>query len=89
MSITKEKKSSLIKEFAKSNNDTGSVAVQCAALTEQINNLTSHAQQNPKDFQSRRGLLAMVNKRKRLLAYYKRVNESAHQDLIAKLGLRK
>ena len=89
MSITKEKKHDLIKKFAKSNNDTGSVAVQCAVLTEQINNLTIHAQQNPKDFQSKRGLLVMVHKRKRLLAYYKRVNGAGYQELITKLGLRK
>lgn len=89
MSITKEKKRDLIKEFARCSNDTGSVAVQCAVLTEQINNLTAHARKNPKDFQSRRGLLVMVNKRKRLLAYYKRTNGANYQALINKLGLRK
>jgi len=90
MSISKEKKGDLIKEFAMSEADTGSVEVQVAILTERISNLTVHMQQgNPKDFQSRRGLLVMVNKRKRLLAYYKRNDEAAYQRLIARLGLRK
>jgi small subunit ribosomal protein S15 len=89
MSILKEQKSGLIKQFSHHEKDTGSVDVQCAVLTEQIKSLTLHAQKNPKDFQSRRGLLVMVNKRKRLLSYYKRVNVTKYQELIARLGLKK
>ena len=89
MSILKETKTVLIKQFAHHEKDTGSVEVQCAILTNQIKYLTAHIQQNPKDFQSRRGLLVMVNKRKRLLAYYKRSSPTKHQQLLDTLGLKK
>lgn len=89
MSIAKEIKSELIKNFAINDQDTGSAVVQAAVLTEEIRNLTVHMKNNPKDFQSRRGLLMMVNKRKRLLAYYKRTSAIQHAELIKKLNLRK
>ena len=89
MSISKGRKTELIKKFAINTADTGSVHVQCAVLTERIVNLTVHSKENPKDFQSRRGLLVMVNRRKRLLAYYKKIDATAHAALIAELGLRK
>ena len=89
MSIIKEKKQELITSFAIKQGDTGSPEVQCAILTERINSLTGHFKANFKDFQSKRGLLVMIVKRKRLLQYLKRKSESRYQDLIKRLGLRK
>ncbi len=90
MSITKTKKTELIKEFKVSENDNGgSAASQVAVLTERIRNLTEHMKQNHKDEHSKRGLLLMVNRRKKLLAYIKRRSESDYEALIKKLGLRK
>lgn len=89
MSITIEKKQSLIKDFSLSKNDTGSVEVQVAILTERITNLTEHFKVNTKDFQSRRGLLVLVNRRRRLLNYLKREDMNRYQGLISRLGLRK
>ncbi len=89
MSITTEKKQSLIKDFALSKGDTGSVEVQVAILTERITNLTEHFKGNTKDFQSRRGLLVLVNRRRRLLTYLKREDVNRYQTLITRLGLRK
>ena len=90
MSITKTKKTELIKEFKVSDKDNGgSAASQVAVLTERIRNLTEHMKNNHKDEHSKRGLLLMVNRRKKLLAYIKRRNEKDYDDLIKKLGLRK
>lgn len=89
MSITQEKKHELISEYALSNGDTGSVEVQCAVLTVRILSLTEHFKSNRKDFQSRRGLLVMVNKRRRLLEYLKKTDGERHKKLIERLGLRK
>ncbi len=89
MSITKEKKAELIKKFAVKDGDTGSPEVQVAILTERINNLTEHFQTNKKDNHSRRGLLAMVATRRKLLDYVKRKNEERYQKLIAELGIRR
>ena len=89
MSIKKEVKSNLIENFAVSTNDTGSVNVQCAILTERINNLTSHMKLNPKDHHSRRGLLILVGRRRRLLRYLQKNNKELYGELIKKLGLRK
>lgn len=89
MSIKKEDKSSLIKEYGSSSTDTGSPEVQCAVFTAQIKALTGHFNANPKDFQARRGLLVIVNKRKRLLTYVKSKNPERHKALITRLGLRK
>ena len=90
MSITKEKKSELVKAFKNSEHDNGgSAAAQIAVLTERIRNLTEHMKNNHKDEHSKRGLLLMVNRRKKLLAYVKKNSVSEYEDLIKKLGLRK
>ena len=89
MSITQERKTELMQEFATAKNDTGSVEVQCAILTERIKNLTDHLKDNHKDFSSRRGLLMLVGRRRRLLAYLKKQSLDRYVNLINKLGLRK
>lgn len=89
MTITAEKKQKLIKEHAQAEGDTGSPEVQVAILTERIRNLTDHFKANHKDNHSRRGLLMMVNKRRSLLAYLKKINVERYNALIQKLGLRK
>ena len=89
MSITPERKAALMKEHARTPGDTGSPEVQVAILTERIVNLTEHFKTNKKDNHSRRGLLAMVTQRRRLLDYLKKKDESRYQDLIKKLGLRR
>ena len=89
MSITAERKAELIKEYATKPGDTGSPEVQVAILTERIRNLTDHFKANHKDNHSRRGLLMMVNKRRNLLAYLKKVDVERYNALIQKLGLRK
>jgi len=89
MSITQERKTKLMQEFATAENDTGSVEVQCAVLTERIKNLTDHLKDNHKDFSSRRGLLMLVGRRRRLLAYLKKQSLDRYITLINKLGLRK
>ncbi|MFZ5790271.1 MAG: 30S ribosomal protein S15 [Pseudomonadota bacterium] len=89
MSITAERKQSLIKEFARKDGDTGSPEVQVAVLSERIKNLTDHLQSHEKDFHSRRGLLVMVGQRRRLLDYLKRTDEQRYQELVQRLGLRR
>ena len=89
MSINKEKKSKLIKEFNINDKDTGSADVQVAILSEKIKSLTEHLKQHHKDFISRRGLLSMVGKRRNLLSYIKKKSESRYTDLIKSLGLRR
>lgn len=89
MSITKEKKQELIKSYAGTEGDTGSVEVQCSILTERISNLTEHLKVNKKDFHSRRGLLILVGRRKRLLSYLKSKSVERYLELISKLGIRK
>lgn len=89
MSVTAERKQELIKDFATQDGDTGSPEVQVAILTERINNLTGHFKDHAKDNHSRRGLLVMVNKRRRLLDYLKRKDEARYKTLIERLGLRK
>ncbi len=88
MSITKDKKTEVIKEFATTQGDTGSAQVQVAIFTKRILSLSEHMKQHPKDFASRRGLLAMVSKRRSLLDYMKRKNEASYKEVISKLGLR-
>ena len=88
MSITAERKQEVIKEFATKAGDTGSPDIQVAILTERIRNLTGHMSDHKKDFHSRRGLLKMVAKRKRLIDYLARTDEKAHKAVIKKLGLR-
>lgn len=89
MSITAERKQALLKEFGAKDGDTGSVEIQCAVLTERINNLTEHFKTNKKDHHSRRGLLIMVGRRRRLLDYLKRKDFNRYETLIKKLKLRK
>ncbi len=89
MSITAERKQELIKEFATKAGDTGSPEVQVAVLSERITNLTDHLKIHKKDHHSRRGLLVMVGKRRRLLDYSKKKSDTRYQDLIKRLGLRR
>ena len=89
MTITAVRKAEVIKEHAREANDTGSPEVQVAILTERINALTDHFKANHKDNHSRRGLLMMVNKRRSLLDYLKKIDGERYAGLIAKLGLRK
>lgn len=89
MSITAEKKTKVIKDFATGKGDTGSPEVQIALITERINNLSKHFDTHMKDHHSRRGLIIMVNRRKRLLEYLKRKDFDGYASLIKKLGLRK
>lgn len=89
MSITKARKSELISDFGKTAADTGSTEVQVAILTNRINTLTEHFKTHKKDFSSRRGLLVLVGRRRKLLDYLKAVDVSRYESLIGKLGLRK
>ena len=89
MSITQERKRDVMKDFAIQANDTGSPEVQVAVLTERITNLTEHLKTHKKDFASRRGLLMMVGRRRRLLDYLRRKEQSRYQTLIERLGLRR
>jgi len=89
MSITKNKKSDIIKDFGKNGKDSGSPNVQAAILTERINNLTDHLKTHSKDFSTRRGLLTLVGKRRRVLDYIKNKNEENYLKVIEALGLRK
>ena len=89
MSITAEKKQELVGEYATGTNDTGSPEVQVAILSERITNLTEHLKTHKHDFHSRRGLIMMVGKRRRLLDYLKRKDEDRYQKLIQRLGLRR
>ena len=88
MSITKESKKNLINEFSKNEKDTGSAGVQIAVLTERIKNLTEHFRTHNKDNHSKRGLVSLVNKRKKLLNYLSKKNKSEYSDLIKKLNIR-
>lgn len=87
--IVKEKKQELMEGFRLHSQDTGSSAIQIALLTERINHLTEHFKMHQKDHHSRRGLLKMVNHRRRLLNYIRKINEVRYQELIEKLSLRK
>jgi len=89
MSITAERKTALINEFAAQTGDTGSPEVQVAILSERINNLTEHLKTHSHDYHSRRGLLMMVGKRRRLLDYLKGKNEARYSEVIKRLGLRR
>ena len=89
MALTKEQKQDIIAKFGGDSKNTGSTEVQIALMTERIRDLTEHFKINPKDHNSRHGLLQLVGKRRRLLRYYKRVNLNGYRDLIAKLDLRK
>jgi small subunit ribosomal protein S15 len=89
MSITTERKAELIKEFAIKADDTGSPEVQVSILSERIKNLSDHMGDHKKDFHSRRGLLMMVGKRRRLLDYLKSKSVERYQTLIQRLGIRR
>lgn len=89
MSLSKEKKQQIIKEYAIAEGDTGSPEVQVAVLTAKIEYLSEHMKTHAKDFHSRRGLLKMVSGRRRLLDYLKKDDEARYTTLIKKLGLRK
>ena len=89
MTITAEKKTEVIAEYAQHEGDTGSPEVQVAIITTRIINLTEHFKTHKKDNHSRRGLLMLVNKRRSLLDYLKRIDNGRYTALITKLGLRK
>jgi small subunit ribosomal protein S15 len=89
MSIAAERKQELVDEFATEKGDTGSPEVQVSILSERIKNLTEHLTQHKKDHHSRRGLLIMVGKRRRLLDYLKRKNQERYLTLIKRLDLRR
>jgi small subunit ribosomal protein S15 len=89
MSLTKEKKAELVSKYGRSDGDTGSAEVQVALLTERINDLTGHLREHSKDHHSRRGLLMLVGKRRRLLRYLERNNLERYRSLVADLGLRR
>ena len=89
MSITAERKTALISEYATKANDSGSPEVQVAILSERINNLTEHFKSHAKDHHSRRGLLKMVSLRRRLLDYVKAKDEARYRGLIERLGIRR
>lgn len=89
MSLLKEKKQEVIEQHKRNEKDTGSPEVQIALLTERINHLTEHFKQHKKDHHSRRGLLIMVGRRRRLLNYLTKVNIDRYRKIIEKLGLRK
>lgn len=88
MTINLKDKGKLIKKFGKDTKDSGSTDVQIALLTEKIKELTEHLKENHKDNGCKRGLLCMVGKRRRLLAYLKKSNIEGYRELIKKLGLR-
>lgn len=88
MAITKEIKAQLIAEYGKDEKDSGSSPVQVAILTYRIKELTEHCKANPKDHHTRRGLLQLVGKRRRLLSYIKKNDINEYRELIAKLGIR-
>ena len=89
MSITQERTEELVKEFGRGDNDTGSPEVQIAILTERVRNLTDHMLTHKKDLHSRRGLIAMVGQRRRLLDYLKRKNNARYQAILKALELRR
>mgnify|MGYP000551998261 FL=1 len=88
MTISKERKAELIKTYGKNEHDSGSATVQVAILTDRIKELTEHMKSHKKDFHTRRGLLMLVGKRRRLLSYIKGNDINEYRELIAKLGIR-
>lgn len=89
MSITAERKTALVSEYANAAADTGSPEVQVALLSERIVNLTEHLKTHAKDFHSRRGLLVLVGRRRRLLDYLKSKDQHRYETLIGRLSLRR
>lgn len=88
MTLTKDYKAEVIGKYGQKDGDTGSTEVQVALLTERINDLTGHLREHSKDHHSRRGLLMMVGKRRRLLRYLERTDVGRYRALVADLGLR-
>lgn len=88
MSLTQERKHEIINGYQVHETDTGSADVQVAMLTERINRLSEHLKVNKKDHASRRGLLQMIGRRKRLLSYIRNENAERYQSLIQRLGIR-
>ena len=89
MTLTKEAKHDIIAQHARSDGDTGSAEVQIAVLTERISDLTEHLRLHAQDHHSRRGLLKLVGRRRRLLGYLRQRDIERYRDIIAKLGLRR
>ena len=89
MGLVKEAKEKIIQDYKIHERDTGSACVQIALLTERINSLTDHFKSHKKDHHSRRGLLRLVNQRRKLLEYLKREDKEEYEKLIKKLNLRK
>ncbi len=89
MSTTTEKKAAIVSDYQRAKGDTGSPEVQIALLTTRINELTDHFKTHVKDFHSRRGLLRMVSRRRKLLDYLKRDNSDKYRSILDRLGLRK
>lgn len=89
MAVTKDEKSKIITDFAKNKGDTGSAEVQIAILTAKIENLKEHLLEHKKDNHSRRGILLMVAKRRKLLTYLKKKNIEKYNEILEKLNLRK
>jgi small subunit ribosomal protein S15 len=89
MSLTSENKSSIVADYARDEEDTGSPEVQVALLSARISELTEHFGEHKKDHHSRQGLLKMVNKRRKLLDYLKKKDQNRYRELISRLGLRR
>jgi len=89
MSLSSETKANIIAEYGRGNEDTGSPEVQVALLSARITDLTEHFSEHKRDHHSRKGLLMLVNKRRKLLDYLKKKDQDRYQDLIKRLGLRR
>ena len=89
MPLSTERKSSIVKEYGRGDDDTGSPEVQVALLSARITDLTEHFSDHKRDHHSRKGLLMLVNKRRKLLDYLKKKDQDRYQDLIKRLGLRR
>ena len=89
MALSKERKAELVKKFGKNESDTGSIEVQIAILTDEINNLTEHLKNHTQDFHSRRGLLKKVGHRRSLLNYLLKHDVAKYREVIKELNLRK
>ncbi len=89
MTLTKDAKTQIIQEHARTEGDTGSAEVQIAVLTQRVVDLTGHLKMHKMDHHSRRGLLMLVGRRRRLLEYLKREDIQRYRDIVAKLGLRR
>ncbi|WP_203649011.1 30S ribosomal protein S15 [Secundilactobacillus yichangensis] len=89
MAITQEKKTEIMKQYARHDGDTGSAEVQIAVLTADINELNNHMKVHKKDFHSQRGLMKKIGHRRNLLAYLRKTDIQRYRDLIKSLGLRR